>query len=79
MLIVWIKIIIFSQSSAEDTWNSLLATCHKFLQKDGYFRSETENDQTIIPPPKKKTSKPSAASVGCSFEKNFKNFTPKVQ
>ena len=53
MLIVWIKIIIFSQSSAEDTWNSLLATCHKFLQKDGYFRSETENDQTIIPPPKK--------------------------
>ena len=46
-----------SQSSAEDTWNSLLATCHKVLQKDGYFRSETGNDQTIIPPPPKKNLK----------------------
>ena len=67
-----------SQSSAEDTWNSLLATCHKFLPKDGYYRSETENDQTITLH-SKKTSKPSAAPVGCSFEKFHKKFTLKVQ
>ena len=78
MLLLWITFIIFSQSSAEDTWNSLLATCHKFLPKDGYYRSETENDQTITLL-SKKTSKPSAAPVGCSFEKIFKKFTPKVQ
>ena len=76
MLIVWYKIIIFSQSSAEDTWNSLLANYHKFLQKYGYFRSDTENDQTIILPPKK-TSKHSAAPVGCSFEKKFQKLHAK--
>ena len=54
MLIVWIIFIIFSQSSADDTWNSLLATCHKFLPKDGYYCSETENDQTITLLSKKK-------------------------
>ena len=39
------------------------------MPKDGYFRSETENVQTITLP-SKKTSKPSAGPVGCSFEKN---------
>ena len=67
-----------SQSSAEDTLNSLLATCHKFLPKDGYYRSETENDQTITLH-SKKTSKPSAAPAGCSFEKHHKKITLKVQ
>ena len=58
--------------------NCTLATCRIFLPKYGNFRSETENDQTISLL-SKKTSKPSAAPVGCSFEKVFKKFTPKVQ
>ena len=48
-MIVLITFVIFSQSFAEDTWNALLATLPSaiyFLSKDGFFRSETENDQT---------------------------------
>ena len=49
MMIVLITFVIFSQSFAEDTWNAFLATLPSaiyFLLKDGFFRSETENDQT---------------------------------
>ena len=49
MMIVLITFVIFSQSFAEDTWNALLATLPSaiyFLSKHGFFRSETENDQT---------------------------------
>ena len=49
MMIVLITFVIFSQSFAEDTWNALLATLPSaiyFLSKDGFFHSETENDQT---------------------------------
>ena len=49
-----------------------------FCQKTVFFRSDTENDQTnnLF---SKKTSKRSAATVGCSFEKIDIKFTPKIQ
>ena len=72
MLILWITFITFSQSSAEDTWNLLLATCHKFFAKRRLLslrdRKRWNNYSSL-----QKTSKPSAAPVGCSFEKLSKN------
>ena len=79
MMIVLFTFITFSQSFAEDTWKALLATLPNaivFLPKNGYFRSDTKNGQTITLL-SKKTSKRSAATVGCSFEKIDIKFTPK--
>ena len=78
MMIVLFTFITFSQSFAEDTWKALLATLPNaivFLPKNGYFRSDAKNGQTITLL-SKKTSKRSAATVGCSFEKIDIKFTP---
>ena len=70
MMLVWNTFIIFSQSFAEDTWNSLLATLPnaKFLVKYGFFAQRPKKIKQLFFFPKK-TSERFAAPVGCTSEK----------
>ena len=79
-MIVLITFVIFSQSFAEDTWNALLATLPIAIYispKDGFFSLRDRKRSNKYSPLRKKTSKLSAAPVGCSFEKFWRKIHTK--